>query len=1207
MENPIIEGQSLKTIESNIQTEIGKHEFWGDLELSFDELEILRGRLKSVLDVNSVTISYICRNYPHAFITYMVFFVRYRYDYNFWGTLSDDLGIDISPNMYSEIGSCAKRMFSKYSMDFSDAKDEAHKNIAPIIYEACLPPESSLDDLFYVMSYDANKVFDPQVIIEDLLDMRSYMIRKPLYRFLKRFKEDRAIDFVLEVRDAMISANQRNSKASRYVGNYTEWKEQEKNKSTISNRKKQEFQTRPYLFFDIGNKGLCIILPRVIMDNEWIDGVAWEIKGKNGLDKSVYCNVLGDEGIRYTDSITVAISPSDKYIISLINTEGIEEKPEKQWEIDGVSKDKIMSFNSNGRLVNSNHILFPYGILVMPEETKIVESSSLEIVDQYYPTNSSDFRIIAVTPLNNTASLKYSLSGNSYSLLAKPQINMFLEGQTLFGLSDTNVYTKIPKIKILVDGNISSLGLELRIGSVAYPVNINNTKENIYDIGKIAASELTHYGTYSIRLYQMGRFVKQVEFSFVPKIKTNYSPLIQWPGLEQRHVKKKYKFKIVDEWELIFEDCIVSNDGEHYIVTVPSHLGSVKTSLKSMKEDFTFSCELDLPVHPVEAEILDGEGNVIDNTTDRLYKADIDWLLESEKWLSLRAFGEYIGKDFAVQLKTANGVEQIEKMNLVRNGAGNFNLSVFNDTLRNCPLPAELEIICDNDENQTMAIVLITEKLSMESQVKFVMGKKRHYVTLDVADDGKDIDIVRYGFNSNEVHIPYSESLLAKDGKTRGYPYPGKLREGVYIVYGSRKQKIFDFEEENSLELCSGNNILIVSCRSKDKKTINTIKEWLDLLVIQANINTQDADLLLSGAVKIMQSTHELDDLESISFDDVDIEKLVALACFVDSKIVNTKKEILRKCMRLISNKFLQRGDRYRIIELLMELNAPQNVFDICMKEYALMLFYCDKAGAKELAAKVENYSIELSMLLLMSVDASVRDCIWREKYRDLIGRDAVRKLLSVPNENDPSVVALEQKKFMREIQGCRVQINLDDEITGNVESIQGMFVYDPKRIIFDLSKKPDYGVYFGRIRFVDQYVNWFKKTHDKKGNMYDEIRKLMTDVVKKNNDGIMKAFATLSEDPKLSKMSRQYMSAINVRCERRASLISYLKFFQLQGLAAFLTRLPMDRTDLDELRIIGIRFMEAAFIIAPRLSERDILMAETYIYLMRKEEKLCQ
>ncbi|MCR5237362.1 MAG: hypothetical protein K6E34_09215, partial [Lachnospiraceae bacterium] len=501
MENPIIAGQSLNSIEQNIANEIEKYEYWGDLELSFDELEVLKERFNAILARDGVTVNYICKHYPHAVTTFMVFFVRYKYDINFWRALGDELGIEISVNQHSEIGSCAKRMFTKYGMDVSDTKDEPRQIIAPIIYEACLPPESSLDDLFYVMSYDTYKVFDPQLIIDELIEMRSYRIRKPMYRFLSRFKDDRALDFVLEVRDAMITAEQRTSRPSRYLGNYTEWKEQEKSKAVVSNRKNQEFQTRPYLFFDNGNKGLCIILPRTVMANEWIEEVAWTIQGTNGFSKTVCCRVLGDEGRRYTDTLAVSVVPSAKYKIHMDDTEGLDDKSFRDWEIEGISEEGILYFNANGRQVNSNYLLSPYGIMIIPDKVSVLKSSALDISDQYYPTNTDKYRIVSVTPLGSDAVFTYGSGGVSYSMSVRPQINLSLEGNTLFSLdSSYNIFTSIPKLHIDIEGNLMTGGIEIRIGEISYDVDLSSDEDNVYDLSKIAKSEIDQFGTYSVRL-----------------------------------------------------------------------------------------------------------------------------------------------------------------------------------------------------------------------------------------------------------------------------------------------------------------------------------------------------------------------------------------------------------------------------------------------------------------------------------------------------------------------------------------------------------------------------------------------------------------------------------------------------------------------------------------------------------------------------------
>ena len=1205
MENKIVAGQSLQSIEKTIEEEVKSCEYWGDLELTVDELDVIKERFQTILSRDGVTISYVCKNYPHAVTTFMVFFVRYRYDTNFWTALGNEIGRDISINQHSEIGDCAKRMFRKYGMDISDTKDEPRQVIAPIIYEACLPPESSLDDLFYVMSYDRYNVFDPQLIIDELIDMRSYRIRKPMFRFLTRFKDDRAVDFMLEVRDAMISSEQHGSQISRYTESYTEWKQQEKSKTAVSNRKNQDFQTRPYLFFDNGNKGLCIILPRTIMSVEWTEEVAWTISADNGFEKTVYCRVLGDEGRRYTDSLIVSVCPSEKYTVELKDSEELEEDSYRKWEIPGINKGKALFFNSSGRQVNANYLLSPYGIMIFPKDVRITDSTSLDISEQYYPGNSAEYRIVSVMPLGDDSKLSYGTGTGAHTLTVRPQINLWLEGATLFSAEkNANVFTSIPDVHVSGDAINQYLNMEIRVGEFTYAFPLASDEEITYSLNE---STIKQYGTYGVRLYQNGRFVKQVEFSYVPEIKTSYSPQIKWPDLSERKAKKTYRFKKIEDWELEFEGCNVTRDETNYTIEVSSNKGVIPVTLKSSNDAFIFECSLALPVNPFEASIVDGAGNVIDNVTDKSYKAGLEWVLENEKWLSVRTFSDFSDKNFNARLKTVNGIEQTEKIHLTQNGAGNIDLSVFNDTLRKAPLPAEIELICEDDDQMTVPIMIVTEELAMERPVKYQLGENRSYIILDILDNGKDIDVVRFGFDMKDVHIPYTDSVLGKSGKTRGYIYPGKLAEGIYVVSGSKEQSVFEFEDDNTIDLGLGNNAFLVSCRTKEKKARATIKEWIDLFVAEIMRSDSHSDWNTFRSMQILKTSNELEDLEKCPLDNSDIEKLVALAYFVNAKIANKMKSEIRRCMRLISSKFMERGDRFRIIELLVELLVPQEVFDICLDEYMLFLFYTDRTDASHLASKVEPYSVDLSMLIMMSTDGSIRDCIWRDKYRDLIGRDALRKLLSVPATDDPEIISNEQRKFIREIEGSHVRINLDDEISGNEEIIQGMIVWDTKYIRLDIKRKPEYGVYFARIKYVDQYVNWYKVNHDKKGDLNPETRVLMKSALDLYADSIQKAFHVLITDDLLGTATKQYQSAVKERCNGEINGFSYSAFFYIEGLAAYLARLPVHREDLDEVRKLGIRFMEKAFIAAPRLSRRDVLMAETYRYLKRKEELICR
>ena len=174
--------------------------------------------------MSSIDIRYICDHYPCSVTTFLIFLVRYEYNVNFWGLIGQELNISINGPVEAEMGHCARRMFRKYGFDYSDVKDERRINLEPILYEAGSPPDSSLDDRFYVLKYDTYSVFDPQLNIEDLVAMRSYKIRKPMLRFFKRFRDDRAVEFVLEVHDAMLAVDQNMSGESHYIDNYSEWK-----------------------------------------------------------------------------------------------------------------------------------------------------------------------------------------------------------------------------------------------------------------------------------------------------------------------------------------------------------------------------------------------------------------------------------------------------------------------------------------------------------------------------------------------------------------------------------------------------------------------------------------------------------------------------------------------------------------------------------------------------------------------------------------------------------------------------------------------------------------------------------------------------------------------------------------------------------------------------------------------------------------------
>ena len=60
MQNAIQDNQSLSKIEKNIIAEIKGKDLWGDIAVTEDEYRNLKARIKTLLEIDSVDIHYIC-------------------------------------------------------------------------------------------------------------------------------------------------------------------------------------------------------------------------------------------------------------------------------------------------------------------------------------------------------------------------------------------------------------------------------------------------------------------------------------------------------------------------------------------------------------------------------------------------------------------------------------------------------------------------------------------------------------------------------------------------------------------------------------------------------------------------------------------------------------------------------------------------------------------------------------------------------------------------------------------------------------------------------------------------------------------------------------------------------------------------------------------------------------------------------------------
>ncbi|SEL27652.1 hypothetical protein SAMN02910353_02271 [Ruminococcus sp. YRD2003] len=1205
MKRPIKGNQPLSLTETNIIDELTGKELWGDIDITPEEYDNLRASIQKVLNDDRFDMNYICSQYPCSLTTFMIFLVRYKFDTNFWGIMETELNIKISLPAENLIGKCAKKAFDKYGFDYSDVKNERRVNLEPILYEAGCPPESSLDDLFYVLKYDTYSVFDPQLIIDDLIEMRSYQIRKPMLRFLRRFRDKRAIEYVLDVHDAMLAVDQNMSSESHFIGNYTEWKAKEKTKEASVNRKNKEFQTKPYLFFENGKRGLCLVLPRTIMKTEWIDDVEWQIVTDNSETLSKRMTVFGDEGKRFVESMIIPVSPSKRYKVTLYERE--DDVPPNSiidWEINGIAEDRPVFFNSNGRMILTDNLPVPYSIIIHHSSVRITEKKDVSVDFQSYPTNRENYFVISAEPSDNTSYLCFSAGTTVRCFRTKPQIEMRFSGTTLFfpdNKNDSRLFTKLPTLTINIDADTYTKGYELRLGSKSIDIG-DEFNNGVYSISleEYGQDIFSRYGVYSIRLYQNDRFLKQVEFSYVPDIKTDYDPEIKWHDRKDRKKRKRFWFERLNDWEMEFQNCIVSSDRDRYIVECPPNIGTISCTLKN---EF-YNCSFELPVAPLAIDVLDQHGLSQLESNGKTPHIGLNALNEMTYWVRLETYGAFSDCQYKLKLRTANGIEQVEKFPLSVNKCGNFSLTAFYDTLKSCPLPAQIELCCGDEEDKYIPVMVVSDESEMLARPYYM---KNGIIVLDVNDENKNLLIKRFGTQEFLLKLKYEKSKVSKNGKKRGYKCPKELEDGIYVVEGESRNIDFFADDDTGIELSNGKNVMYVSLRGKDTPII-TFSDWLDQLikdVINAGIS---GDINHSDSFRKCDHVSELDTLE---LGRCDYERLVALAYFAQAKCTDAKKQSIRKCMNAVCVNILNGSRRLKLIRVLSELDCPNEIFEICLREYGLLLFERGSDDSKELAEKLENQSAELSLLLLMGVDAPVSDTVRRERYRELIGKEALLNILSVPNEEDISIISSEQRKFLKEESPCRVRIALTKEISGNMQPLTEMVIATHNSVIFDISKKPDYGIYFDGIRYVDQYVEWYRSSHDEKCDMLAWKKSLMIAMVKEECENIIKAFGELEKDSELGDIVKRFKAALRERYKDDPlsvlNINKYPRYFYLQGLAAFLTVIPGEYKRYAKAARTGERFMANAFRVAPKISQRDLVMAATFVYLVRKEEKLCQ
>lgn len=1194
--------ESLKSMDTAIKENSTDLEYWGDLDLSRDSLDVLKNRIMILLEGGFV-FKNLFKQYPYAMVSYVVFLARYKYKGDFWGMISEEIGID-KPNApdQTQIGKMILKVFDSCGLDYSVAKESNRKYVDSILYEVGIPPESNFGDLFYIFKYGLMSNVDPQILIDEIIS-KAYGVHKPLLHFFVDAPRERAINFVLDIQDTYLAATQMGNFLSKYSDAFSEWLEQDKVKSTFYEKNQEEHvEVRPYFYFDNGKKGLCIVLPRQNMTEEWVESAKWRVAGDDGFLVEKECYVQGAEGKRFIDQIIVPVKPCNTYTLNFEYNDGFESHP-TLFDIKGIKKDDYFYFDSNGRRINQRHLRSPYGIIIYSADYK-VSCNGIDRDSQVYPLLGNDYQIEQITPL--TADAKFVMKTNSedITLQMKPQIIASLTGRMLFDTefveSEMPLFLEIPKLHLRFEGINTAEGIELRVGRTSIAMeNLLLDEENIIDINSYFDEKA--YGIHSIRLYQFNRFIKQVRFCLLPNFESNYDNHLDWMGnkVNLRSESARLIVDKVDGWQVDFTNGNVQDSPYKYEVLIPYREGVLNGTIISQQDDLHLAVGFELPICAYKYEVI--SNNEIGE------RCDMADFLEGNPWLSLSFYGDYRENTYFAELISVNGVEQKKEIKLSNNGSANFDLNVFRDTLQAVPLPVKIRVV-NTDNEEAFDVILIDEVVKFKYRPRY-LRKSRCIAFMD-EDIKQNATLEKYGEHF-KLALNLTESSVNEKGvRTFSIPENITITSGYYrVVREGNADELFTIDD--AFEVTLQTDQFFVTLHNP-KEPISSFGEWLEQLIydlIRFRSIKKIEELRMSESYRHRNSIAQFDDC---NLSDNDIANLALLGNILECKISNAHKAIVSEIMVMISEQMLSNEDRFRIVERLVETKASDIVFNLCKKNYCLMLleFPHDETESriKELAASLKPISVIFSLQMLLKGNVQIRETFGFAVYRDVIGQEALVEMMTT-NEPEEEKTG-DRKHFLLEDGMSRVHIALNSDISG----INNLFAMaDEKklrtgRVYLDKKKIPDIGTYFAGTRYIDLFVNWYVRNHMGDINSNSDLRSKMKLLFESFKSKVWNKISMVNRSEKAAFFFKEFNSVLMERTVNKSDVsnlavlqFTFPTFFYFEGVAALIAQLD-EFDEFPEMKDEAIKFMVESFQIAPFMAERDSLMAMVYIYMRRKE-----
>lgn len=1196
----IQEDKSVLEIEMSIREELKNCSYWGELPVSRAQYEHLCNRLLERKPDESVPaqLDNLFKLYPACMVTTMVFFVIFEYRDEFWNLWGKKLGFEFSANHTGVAGSRMIETLKQFNM--TSYEEDGYKYITPILCQAGVP-DSNLDDLFYAIT--TSQRFDAHELISEFKGWRQYQIKKQLERFI-RLHEDNALNLVVLVHDVMLDADAEinDTYEGRIFAQYDEWKKENLNrKGTFKG--KGAYQENPHLIIDEA-KGLCMVLPEYILEDEYCDCIRWTITDEECELFELECDVFNDGNSKHSLKKIVPVSAKQKYIINIYDAEGIEgNKLLRDWEVDGLSEQKYLLFDNNGKKRNDELFTYEGGTLIVDEGISNVEFNEAFQSEVVMP-NGDGIKSYTFIPEKSNSSISIENDFGTILRLKKNIKAELVNGNHLFGDEESGIsypiFTSAPTVLIeLEDGEIDhTISMVLRNRDTGYKKTVDidsvsgvvvQEEKALFDVLEAFGADQEDYGRYSIKFYVKGLYKKELEFAYIPFIPYNEEIESLWPNEKGTFLTTGFRYKIPKGVTIEFTS-------------------KVNETTEKYKDDFWHLVKFREPLEFIEGEIR--IGSKIENQEDieikplvipfRKRVRNLQWSLWKEEdieiepsicmqrldikqlenmgwWMALSMKKPCNDEECYLVLESVTG-EEYQSVRIRPNDKGkwHFGIGGFAASIDGKRLPLYVKIKKNSSGVISKVSVLeIYENIILKdlatkyANIKNENGEKVYTQTLKWRPSNIDFDnntlVIKSfaDFDMEDIRITGIRKAKTKSGETIHFmAFQNELPAGLYkIAFG--EEDYFDFGEEGfEPPFLTLENTFVV----KPNELLNRIHEGtLSGLLASTMAAYKNEDLLESFVdyLRCHKASGELTENE--------LRGMIVIVRYALNGKPGKCEECILTILKTISEN-MSGTDRTKLLSTIIDAEMKDEV-----KKKLIEFFELEYVST----SKTTQEHIDT----IMSIDTFLG-------IRSMLKCDRSNKVL---NSLASSLGFDIMKEMMKKDENGKTTIEATYEMFGDTEYFYNMFDwesvlkmknYKPPKL--DTKKKPEDELIFWGVGFIELLIKWYSRGQGRHPELEKETAKLAPEI-ERISGGVEK----ISDDA----VKDYFRKTIGRVPQNNGGFYPLIASSVKAGMLFALNDFGKVKIPNDGLNTL-MKFIKNMNTVFPELIKRDILMAELFLYL---------